>query len=356
MFENDLVVVIPAYHPEEKIISICEQLQQFPYKEIVVVSDGNEADQYNKIFKRLVELNVTVLRHAVNQGKGRALKTAFNYLDLKYVDKNYGVVTIDADGQHTLDSILACCKKLDECLSENVWVFGCRNFNECINENGDVGKVPFRSRFGNEITKRVLKWICGINLSDTQTGLRGFPAKYLGELLVIDGEKYEYEMNQILYSKDQEISLTEVPIQTVYEGENATSHFNPILDSWKIYKPILKYTGSSVLSLLVEYIVFGLGIAVGGTIAISNYFARFCSAGINFYTNKKLVFKNNGRYVPQLVQYVLLCLLSITISTICINFINKYWGYNVVLIKAVVDTLLYFANFVVQSRFIFKRR
>ena len=355
---KNIIILIPAYHPDRNINEICRKLTEKNYREIVVVSDGNEEKGYKEILDETEAMGVTVLRHSVNQGKGRALKTGINYINLKYVEELdlLGVLTIDADGQHTMASIQKCEDELKQCLNSNKWVFGSRNFSECVDENGNVGKVPFRSRFGNEVTKFVLRWACGIRLADTQTGLRGFPGKYLKELLAVEGERYEYEMNQILYAKDSGVQFAEISIETVYDRTNSSSHFNPIVDSWRIYRPVLRYTGSSILAVLVEYIIFAIAIGLGNGIMLSNYVARFFSAGVNFYTNKKFVFKSRGNLVFQLVGYIMLCVIAASISAWCISFIKENWEWNVIVAKAVIDTLLYFVNYVVQSTVIFRKR
>lgn len=264
MSNDKIIILIPAYCPNEKLLDICDNLLKDNYREIVVISDGNEGMNQN-LLEKLKEREITILYHAVNQGKGRALKTGFNYICLKYQKElnHIGILTIDADGQHTQQSIRMCCEKLRENIEQRNWIFGCRNFDSCYDENGNIGKIPFRSKIGNETTKVILKFVYGLNLSDTQTGLRGFPGSVLKELLNIEGERYEYEMNQILYSKKHGIELIEVSIETIYEEQNKSSHFNPIVDSWKIYKPILKDILPSFYFILIGGIIFILLIIFG---------------------------------------------------------------------------------------------
>lgn len=358
MFHNNIIILMPVYHPSTKIITICDELLGQSFGEIVVVSDGNEEDKYKKLLKSLEEMNVTVLYHAANQGKGRALKTGFHYIYLKYVSQleETGILTIDADGQHAIDSIVKCGHVLDEHLGAPNWIMGCRDFRHCIDENGKVNKVPFRSYFGNEITKCVLKILCGISLSDTQTGLRGMPCKYLPNMIQVDGERYEYEMNLILHAKETETKFVEVPIKTIYENGNTESHFNPLIDSWKIYRLLFKYSLSSLISVLVEYAIFILSINSGIGILISNYMARLCSAGINFYVNKRYVFKNKGKIWLQMIQYIILCVISINISSLFLYATSKSGILNVIWLKIIIDTILYLCNYIIQSNIIFRKR
>ena len=45
----------------------------------------------------------------------------------------------------------------------------------------------------NKITIKVLSFLTGIRVSDTQTGLRGIPLKFMKELTEVPGERFEFE-------------------------------------------------------------------------------------------------------------------------------------------------------------------
>jgi hypothetical protein len=94
-------------------------------------------------------------------------------------------------------------------------VLGVRTFN-----NG----IPVRSLIGNTITKYIFALLIGLRIKDTQTGLRGIPRKSIPQLLKIYGEKYEYEMNMLIYSKDMNLGIIQEPIQTIYLNSNDSSH------------------------------------------------------------------------------------------------------------------------------------
>lgn len=99
-----MIVVIPAYQPDEKLIQTVAELRQKTDYPIVIVNDGSSEDRA-EIFSRL-EPEATVLHHEVNCGKGRAMKTAFAYIHEHYASTE-GVVTVDADGQHLVPDIVS---------------------------------------------------------------------------------------------------------------------------------------------------------------------------------------------------------------------------------------------------------
>lgn len=210
-----IVVVIPAYQPDEKLVELVETLD----RQIVVVDDGS-GSQYKSIFDRVERAGAVVLRHEKNNGKGCALKTAFQYA----VGIDW-VVTADSDGQHTVDDIEKIIRATEN--SKSQMIIGARRF---------VGYVPLRSKIGNELARLIFKYLTRIELSDTQSGLRAYKGLEVHNLCHIPGERYEYEMNCLLYYKD---GIQEIPIETVYEKGNGSSHYRPLKDSIKIWKSMI---------------------------------------------------------------------------------------------------------------------
>ncbi|MCM1559153.1 MAG: bifunctional glycosyltransferase family 2/GtrA family protein [Butyrivibrio sp.] len=341
------VVVIPALNPTEKLEEYVEELITARFKRIVVVDDGSDME-YRPIFSKIERRSeCAVLQHAVNLGKGRALKTAFNYI-LNEIPEAGCVITVDADGQHRLPDIEKVGNAYE---GERQLILGSRQFSR----DSDGKKIPLRSKFGNQITKVVFNFLCGINISDTQTGLRVYPRKILPDLMEVAGERYEYETNVLLYCHDSNIRFQEVPIQTVYENNNETSHFHPIRDSLKIYGVIIKYIASSFLAVLVDNLTFLL---LSGH--ITNYYAltyvgRACAAIINFSINKKIVFKKKGNLVIQALRYLLLLTISGTISAVSVTWLVYKWGWKLLPAKLFVELILFFFNFYAQNKFVFKK-
>ena len=114
-------IVIPAYQPDNKLIKLIEKIHEKSDFRILVIDDGSSSNCQN-IFDK-AEQYATVLRHQVNQGKGQALKTAFDYIRQQ---NSYGtVVTAEADGQHKIWDILRTANKASEnpnkkCFKKNV--------------------------------------------------------------------------------------------------------------------------------------------------------------------------------------------------------------------------------------------
>lgn len=344
---NECVIVIPAYQPTMKLKELIENLQFEWIAKIVCINDGS-GEEFTEIFHQLEALDrVCVLKHAVNMGKGRALKTAFNYILNELSDKEM-VITVDADGQHTPTAV----EKVYHAYSnDDSIILGKREFTN-IKSKKDI---PLRSRFGNRMTKLVFNFLCNINISDTQTGLRVLPMKILPNLIGVPGEKYEYETNCLLWCKDYSVGINETEIETIYENNNESSHFNPLRDSLRIYMVILKYMCSSALSVVIDYLVFFMLAGYTDNIFLLTYMGRICASIINFLVNKKIVFEANGKSAPQAVKYFLLVFLSGTVSAAAVSGVQLIIK-NLYISKILVEMIIFFFNFYVQKNIIFVKK
>lgn len=217
------IVLIPSYEPDDKLIKLVSNIKELT---IIVVNDGS-SEKYNKIYDE-VKKYAHVISYKENQGKGYALKQGFKYI--KYNYKNYIVVTMDSDGQHTISDAL----KLIDYVSKhkNVLCLGKRTWDKT---------TPLRSRIGNTLTRFIFKKTTKLDIYDTQTGLRAFSNELIDYMLSIKGNRYEYEMNMLLNLKNNNIEYKEIDIKTIYIDNNSMSHYSTFKDSLLIYKTIKKW-------------------------------------------------------------------------------------------------------------------
>ena len=343
--EYGIPIVIPAYEPGQDVVDLCGRLKSAGFREIIIVDDGS-GGAYRAIFDEMESgCHCRVLRHAVNLGKGRAIKTAVNDILNNNPDVT-GIVTADSDGQHTPEDIRRCMQALAQ--NPGKLILGCRDFSK--------KDIPWKSKLGNEVTKKIMSFLCGVRVSDTQTGLRGIPRGLMIQLMNMPGERFEFETNMLLESKE-EYDIVEVPIETIYDSrENHKTHFSPFRDSVMIYRVILSYSAASLISAVVDFIVFAAasayGLGVGGATAA----ARACSAGINFLINRNIAFQAKENMARQLLQYIVLLIFSGTVSALSISALSKIVALHVIVIKVVVETGLFFFNYFVQRNYIFKKK
>lgn len=362
IMQNKAMIVIPSLEPDDKLLQYINELLENGLNNILVIDDGSGSN-YKSIFNAIKEKGICVLTHEVNQGKGQALKTAFAHIK-KHCDDITTIVTADSDGQHTVKDV----QKVIEAATQNLdaLVLGSRNF--------DLPHVPFKSRKGNKITSRVYQLFYGQYISDTQTGLRGFNRQYLDDMLAVAGERFEYEMNMLIFFSKRKRTMLPVEIETVYENNNSGTHFHPIKDSIKIYKVIFpgifKFLSSSLFTTLLDYLCFLLfyfifnafdlhqsivffGAPMILSILFASIIARIISSYCNFRINQNFVFKHGKSTAKALVKYVVLAMLIILCSSLGTSILVDGNLLTAPIAKPVVDTLLFVVSYTVQKRWVF---
>lgn len=338
------IALIPAYEPTEILIDVVRKLYEEDFR-IIVVNDGSSSSRA-VVFNSIMPY-AEIFSHSVNKGKGEALKSGFRYIE-ETTPYDCVVATVDADGQHCVEDVIRCCEAAEK---SNALVLGSRHF---------TGDVPLKSMLGNTITRVVCRFV-GLNVFDTQTGLRAFRSEMIPVLLNIEGERYEYEMNMLLECNEKGIKIDEVEIETVYIDGNSSSHFNPLKDSYRIYKRIIKFAASSIIGFITDYLLFTIfafltaGLGAGASLTFSNIAARICSCSVNYSLNRNLVFKSKNGVAKSAAQYFALAAGIMLLNTIVLNVFVGILGVNVYLAKILVELLFFSVSWIVQQKLIFKQ-
>lgn len=301
------VVLIPAYEPDSQLIKIAEGLLKEGFT-VLTVDDGS-GEKYADIFSE-VKKYATVITLKQNCGKGAALKTGMRYIK-ENLPECENFITCDADGQHKIEDVIRVRDRLH---NGNKFVLTIRQRNT---------KIPLRSKIGNNLSRFVYALLTNRYLSDNQSGLRGFASSNIDWMINVEKNNYDYEMNVLYYAAKMGLKISTLPIDSIYIGNNESSHFNPIADTYKIYKSLFSlargtlfaFIASEIMMLIVS-LVFGYDyfmFTLPGVGAIS-YF-------ICILLNKYIFFKNVPRYdywstlvftVISYFIYTLMCLLCMS--------------------------------------------
>ena len=350
-------VIIPSYEPDERLLSLLSDLNKAQVSPVIIVDDGS-SDAYRLIFEAAAkEYCAIVLRHENNCGKGRGLKTAFDYC-LRQYSNMIGCITADCDGQHTFSAILKCKESLVK--NQDKLILGVRNFS------GGGQIVPAKSSFGNQLTRKVFRFLYGVDISDTQTGLRGIPVRFMKKLLEIQGERFEFETRMLVAAVQEDISFIEIPIETIYDSkDNHSTHFRPIVDSIQIYKVfgsafgrfVLSSLSSSIIDLLLFHIfciIFRNSFLGIYYVVIATVGARIISALCNYMFNYFFVFDSKKKHYQSAMRYFILAIAQMSCSAALTMGLLSLLPVNTeVIVKIPVDVLLWFVSYHVQKRYIY---
>lgn len=333
-----MIVLIPAYEPDRKLLDLLRDLaREAPELAVVVVVDDGSGPLYAHVFSDASRLGADVIGFATNRGKGAALKHGFAHIARHYPGQ--AVVCADSDGQHAVVDIL----RVGRAVRGGAMTLGVRAFS---------GRVPLRSRAGNAITRWAFRAASGVAVSDTQTGLRGYPATALSWLGDVPGERFEYELNLLLRAKGVGWTIDEVPIATIYLAGNESSHFRPLVDSARIYLPLLRFSASSLLAFAIDFVALLVLNAVTGSLLAAVIGARGLSSAVNFLTNRRVVFSSQRSVRSTLLRYYLL-----VGALLLANYGLLAWltglGLALVAAKIVVEVTLFLASYQLQRSFVF---
>lgn len=345
------VVLIPAYEPDEQLIPLVQELTQNGLS-VLVVDDGS-GKNYWHIFDQ-VRNHATVLTQQINGGKGSALKTGMQYI-WDNMPQCEHVITCDADGQHSVRDTLRVQNALHV---GNSFVLSVRQPRKDV-------KVPLRSKVGNSLSRVVYALLTNRFLPDNQSGLRGFARSHIEWMLKVEKNNYDYEMNVLYYAAKKGLQITTLPIETIYINDNASSHFNPIKDTLRIYKSLFYLARATFIALLASEIAAVAVSLLPGRLGSDTIWLTLPLIGAGSLVlltvyNQFVVFRkitcqdhwaNLLNTVVNYTWYTLGCMLLRYMSLQYLNWQIPLWlSFNIVLIVAMPIRYLFMKYFyLVQS-------
>lgn len=221
-----ITALIPCYNVER----YCEKVVRdtLPYVSRLILVDDGSKDATGKILQRLAKeypSQITLITFAKNQGKGFGLLAGFQALS----SHPSILVALDGDGQHDPSFIPALVKAIEEGADLAI---GTRQFE----------KMPPRRKWANSWMSLLLRLAYSHAPRDTQSGMRSFRYSFIEEMMQkIKGGHYEMELQCLLLALKEKKTIAEVPISTIYIEENRSSHFSPLVDTFKILWVFLRH-------------------------------------------------------------------------------------------------------------------
>jgi glycosyltransferase involved in cell wall biosynthesis len=214
-----VALVVPAYNEGKVIGSVVADLHKVfsasPYDfQIVVVDDGSRDNT-----AQVAQANgAYIIEHILNSGSGGATATGLSYA---YQNDFDIATTSDADGQHAAEDVLRGVELLSD--SNIDLLIGSR----LINKEG-MSRVKV---LGNRGLSFVTYILFGINVTDSQSGLRVFSRRALSELKWRTSG-YEFCSEMLWRAKQLHLHISEYPIKAIYteysksKGQNNWNAFN----------------------------------------------------------------------------------------------------------------------------------
>jgi glycosyltransferase involved in cell wall biosynthesis len=224
-----ILIVIPVYNHAATLRNVVIQALQV-HKEVLVVDDGSIDDAAGL----LQGLNMHLIRHPRNLGKGAAIITAAR--EARRLGMTH-IATIDADGQHNPKEFKRFLPLIEE--APDAIIVGKRDF-----EHADV---PRANRLGRGISNFWLRLQTGRNLGDAQSGFRVYPLWVLEGLKLVE-TRYTFEIEVLVKAAWAGVELLETDISVYYpRGEERVTHFHLFWDNLRLSRLNAKLTLRSFL-------------------------------------------------------------------------------------------------------------
>ena len=215
-WQANVLIVIPVYNHIETVRDVAVRSLEH-HLDVLIVDDGSEGD----VASVVSDLEVTVVRHDSNQGKGRAILTAARYAA---ENNKTHIITLDADGQHYPEQIPDFLKEIAN--YPDAMILGVRDFAS--------SNAPLSSRFGREFGNFWVRIQTGVKVLDIQSGFRAYPVFVLEHLKYLF-DTYAFEDEVVVRASWAGVSINEVPVKVYYpKGDERISHFQKFRDNVKL--------------------------------------------------------------------------------------------------------------------------
>ncbi len=210
------VIVIPVFNHAKTLRYVAKRALEVEHT-VMVLDDGSTDGGIDT----LKGLDIHVLQHPINRGKGAAILTAAT------AARRLGathIVTIDADGQHDPADFRQFVPLATQC--PEAIIVGKRNF-QGIN-------VPGMARFRRQFSNFWLRIQTGQSIGDSLSGFRVYPLKVL-ELLKFRESGFAFEVEVLVKAAWAGVGLREVDISVHYPPPHESiSHFNFFKDNVRL--------------------------------------------------------------------------------------------------------------------------
>jgi SAM-dependent methyltransferase len=334
-------VLILSERPRPELIHLVDSLCQRNFARVVVVDDGwgTEFSEISRALER--ETDVVVVRHIIPMGKGSAFRAGVNDIAV-HCPECEAVVSVDADKAYTLDDVLEVAQGIDQ--HRDALVLGVRE---------SPADSPFWERFSDSLTRTVQRFILRRELTDSQSGLRGFHGRLAPLLMSLSASGYDYEIDMLVEMRQRGIPIRELTLSS--HGEVYEERFRPVLDSLRAVFVFLRFFFASLATAGIDFLVFTIFYLATRNILLSTILARLVAGTFNYIVCRNVVFLSKRSIAKSLIEYVLLVAAMGTVSYSVLTAGVVFLGANVFVMKALVEALLFLANFSIQQSLIFPK-
>lgn len=325
---SEIVILIPAYNPVERIINYVKELKEKSYT-VIIVNDGSDK-KYHTIFESLVD-DCEIINCPYSKGKGNAIKKGLSFIKVHNQDKK-GVCILEED--YPIDKI----EKLNGLYEQNIF---------------------FVHTKGKRFLSKIFSMIYHQEFKNVDSSLLGFSMKYIDQMLEVDENCYEVQA--LIECVQKEIQVEEIVIDQNKESFHLKNKNRNIL--YVIFLHLFRFISSSIISSIIDVLLAWLLLDVlklwmtsdFWRIAMSSLIARVLSTIVNYVINKKYVFKERTESKQTGKRFLILTVAITVLSTLFVYGTSSLNIMSEKLAKPVGDLLLFLLSYNVQMKWVFSK-
>jgi glycosyltransferase involved in cell wall biosynthesis len=220
-FPPEIAITVPAFQAGRWVGQVVRDVLQVAPR-LLVIDDGST----DATAQEARAAGGEVVRLELNQGKGNALRLAFETL----FGRGYqAVLTLDADGQHLASEIPVLVE---------TWRASGADLVLGTRDHLFAAMSPLR-RFSNTLSSRIISTVAGQPMSDIQTGFRIY-RRSLIERVGFPEPRFAAESAVIVRALRSGFRVVGVPIHLARVDGRSSSHYRPLVDSWRIARAVTR--------------------------------------------------------------------------------------------------------------------
>ena len=263
-----LTLVVPVYNEEDSLVDIIPEYISFCEQNdfhLLFVNDGS-SDRSKEILEMCNKnSHLQIIHHKVNRGYGGAIKTG-----IKATNTNY-IITIDADGQHSLQDVLSLYSEIIE--KDADMVVGCRSNN---------GHGSLYKKLGKLLIMGIAKILLPVRIKDLNSGLKIYDTNLAKKYIRFCPDTMAFSDFILFLFLNNKHLIEEIPI-SIREREKGKSKISvkSALDTIKeiinltvLFHPMRIFLPISVTLMVlgfgwgIPFVLMGRGVSVAASLLI----------------------------------------------------------------------------------------
>jgi len=229
-----------------------------------------------------------------------------------------------------------------------------------VGERKSKAESALLARWAGKISQKLVQFFLGVPVNDLRSGLLAIPSGAVPGMASLaqaglkqNGTGVEFELEMILAGKRGGYPVRSHLVQS---GATSPAAGRWMLNSMTFYFVMARYVSTSLLTALIDNLVFIICYPLVHNVLASIYLARLVAIVVNYFLLRKVVFYSSDKSTRTFPRYIAVVLVSGLAAALLIEFFNAEFHTGVVLGKIIAELLLYLINFAVLNKLVFVHR